>query len=70
VIGSGYEDYQRVSSGTLRLFGAIAIVSLVFKLDLARGYLAIALPAGLMMLILRRWMWRRVEALKRSRGEF
>ncbi|WP_203011038.1 sugar transferase [Rhodococcus ruber] len=70
VIGSGYEEYQRVISGTLRLFGAIAIVSLVFKLDLARGYLAIALPAGLMMLIFSRWMWRRVVARKRSRGEF
>ncbi|AKE92730.1 polyprenyl glycosylphosphotransferase [Rhodococcus sp. WB1] len=70
VIGSGYEEYQRVITGTLRLFGAIAIISLVFKLDLARGYLAIALPTGLILLIFSRWMWRRVVAQKRSRGEF
>ncbi|WP_240918602.1 sugar transferase [Rhodococcus sp. 14C212] len=70
VIGSGYEEYQRVIAGTLRLFGAIAIISLVFKLDLARGYLAIALPVGLMALLFSRWTWRRVVARKRSRGEF
>ncbi|PND53800.1 MULTISPECIES: sugar transferase [Rhodococcus] len=70
VIGSGYEEYQRVIAGTLRLFGAIAIISLVFKLDLARGYLAIALPVGLVALLFSRWTWRRVVARKRSRGEF
>lgn len=70
VLGSGYDEYQRVIASTVRLFGIVAIVALVFKMDLARGYLAIALPVGLLALLLSRWGWRRVIAHKRNRGEY
>lgn len=70
VIGAGYDEYQRVVSSTLRLFGFIAIVALVFQLELARGYLAIALPVGLLGLLLSRWIWRKVVARKRRKGEY
>ncbi|MFD1810860.1 sugar transferase [Rhodococcus gannanensis] len=70
VIGSGYDEYQRVVSGTLWMFGAVAIVALVVKLDLARGYLAIALPVGLLALLLSRWLWRRVVTHRRRRGAY
>ncbi|MGX6508898.1 sugar transferase [Rhodococcus sp. SJ-2] len=70
VIGAGYDEYQRIVSSTFRLFGFIAIVALVFRLELARGYLAIALPVGLAGLLITRWMWRKAVARKRRRGEF
>ncbi len=70
VIGAGHSEYQRVVSSTARLFGFIAIIALVFRLELARGYLAIALPVGLVGLLLTRWLWRKVIARKRARGEF
>ncbi len=70
VIGAGFDEYQRVVSSTLRLFGFIAILALVFRLELARGYLAIALPVGLAGLIISRWVWRKVVARKRRRGEY
>ncbi|TCN49155.1 Undecaprenyl-phosphate galactose phosphotransferase WbaP/exopolysaccharide biosynthesis polyprenyl glycosylphosphotransferase [Rhodococcus sp. SMB37] len=70
VIGAGYDEYQRVVSSTLRLFGFIAILALVFQVELARGYLAIALPVGLLGLLLSRWVWRKVVAQKRRRGEY
>ena len=70
VIGCGYDEYQRVVSATLRLFGFVAIVALVFQMELARGYLAIALPVGLVGLLLTRWMWRKDLARRRSRGEY
>ncbi|MCK0090503.1 sugar transferase [Rhodococcus sp. F64268] len=70
VIGAGYDEYQRVVSATLWFFGFIAIVALMFRLELARGYLAIALPTGLAALLVSRWMWRKVLARKRSRGEY
>ncbi|WP_371746970.1 sugar transferase [Rhodococcus pyridinivorans] len=70
VIGAGHSEYQRVVSSTARLFGFIAIIALVFRLELARGYLAIALPVGLAGLLLSRWVWRKVIARKRARGEF
>lgn len=70
VIGAGFEEYQRVVSATLNLFGLVAIVALIFRMELARGYLAIALPAGLAGLLFCRWIWRRVVARRRRRGEF
>lgn len=59
VIGSGPEEYRRIFGATLRLFGLIAIVSLLFRLDLARLYLAIAFPVGLVGLLVSRWCWRK-----------
>ncbi len=70
VIGAGFEEYQRVVSATLYLFGLVAIVALIFRMELARGYLAIALPAGLAGLLFFRWVWRRVVARRRRKGEF
>lgn len=59
VIGAGAEEYRRVSVATLSVFGAVAIISMLFKLDLARGYLLIAMPVGLILLLAMRWAARR-----------
>lgn len=58
VIGSGVEEYRRVWLATLSVFGGAAIISMLFKLEIARGYLMIALPAGLVLLGLFRWAAR------------
>lgn len=60
VIGTGAEEYRRVFLATLAVFGAVAIVSMLFKLQIARGYLMIALPAGIAVLTLSRWIARLV----------
>ncbi|MDI9935381.1 sugar transferase [Rhodococcus sp. IEGM 1351] len=70
VIGSGPDEYRRIFVSTVRLFGFIAMLALLFRLDLARLYLAIAFPVGLVALMASRWAWRQVIARKRSRGEF
>jgi exopolysaccharide biosynthesis polyprenyl glycosylphosphotransferase len=68
IVGSGLEEYRRVWTATLSLFGVIAVVSTIFRLDIARGYLAIALPLGLLALTLSRWGWRRFVVRRRSQG--
>ena len=68
VIGAGSEEFRRVWTATLLLFGTIAIVSMLFKLDIARGYLAIALPLGLFGLTVSRHIARRVVVARRRRG--
>lgn len=67
IIGSGVEEYRRVWLGTIWVFGAVAIVSMLFKLEIARGYLMIALPFGLAMLIGFRWFARRLITRERER---
>ncbi len=68
LIGAGVEEYRRVVAASFWTFGAIAIVTLLLKLDIARGYLAVALPAGTLGLVLSRRMWRRRVARQRASG--
>ena len=65
IIGRGIEEYRRAVQASLWTFGAIAIAELLFKLDIARGYLAVALPMGILGLVLTRWLGREYLARKR-----
>lgn len=69
IIGSGAEEYRRVVLATLSTFGAVAIISMLFKLELARGYLMIALPTGIAILTVFRWLARRQLVKARRHGE-
>ncbi|MDP9885848.1 exopolysaccharide biosynthesis polyprenyl glycosylphosphotransferase [Sinomonas atrocyanea] len=68
ILGHGPEEYKRVLTSSLWLFGAIAILSYVFGLDTARGYVAVALPLGIISLLISRWVLRSVLVQSRSDG--
>lgn len=69
ILGHGTEEYKRVVSSSLWLFGIIAIVSYTFQFDTARGYVGIALPAGLATLLLSRYLIRQLLQLERHAGK-
>jgi exopolysaccharide biosynthesis polyprenyl glycosylphosphotransferase len=58
-IGAGAEEYRRVATASVRLWGAVAIGCYVAKVDLGRGFVAVAFPLGLALLWLSRWTSRR-----------
>lgn len=68
ILGSGTDEYKRVAAASLWLFGLVAIVSFVLRIDTARGYVGIALPAGLLGLILARWLLRQHLSINRQGG--
>lgn len=69
VLGSGREETVRVLRSSLALFGLAAVVCYLLKFDLARSYVAVALPLGLVLILAgRRWVARRLRA-DRERGE-
>jgi exopolysaccharide biosynthesis polyprenyl glycosylphosphotransferase len=68
IIGSGAEEYRRVWLATISLFGVVAIISMLAKLDIARGYLMIALPVGSFLLVLGRWAARMVVRKRRLKN--
>ena len=70
VVGAGPEEFRRVWTATLWVFGVIAVISTLFKLEIARGYLAIAFPLGLLALSVNRNLARRYVAAQRRRGRF
>jgi exopolysaccharide biosynthesis polyprenyl glycosylphosphotransferase len=68
VVGNGLEEYRRIWMATLTVFGVIAVLSTLFQFDIARGYLAIAFPLGLMALTVNRWLTRNYVTGKRRQG--
>jgi exopolysaccharide biosynthesis polyprenyl glycosylphosphotransferase len=68
LLGHGPEEYKAVATASLRLFAVLAVVSYVLRLDVARGYVAMALPAGMIGLLVARWLWRKWLTLHRAQG--
>jgi len=67
--GVGPDEYKRVCHATLRTFGLLAILFYAAKMPVARGFVAIALPAGLILLLAGRFVVRRRLVSLRRRGE-
>tara|TARA_B100000519_G_scaffold90484_1_gene78605 strand:- start:13854 stop:15254 length:1401 start_codon:yes stop_codon:yes gene_type:complete len=70
VIGTGTAEYVRVANASLTLFGFIAIAAFLLKVEVARGYLLLSLPAGILVLVFSRWMWRQWLIAHRSMNEY
>ena len=70
MFGHGTQEYRAVVTGTWRLFATLAIISYLSKIELARGYVLIAFPAGLLALLVTRRLWRTWLGARRSRGEY
>ncbi|WP_311380390.1 sugar transferase [Arthrobacter sp. ISL-72] len=68
VLGAGADEYKRVAAASLWLFGFVAIVSYVFRIETARGYVGVALPVGLAGLLVARWLIRQHLNVERRRG--
>lgn len=69
ILGAGPDEYKRVAAASLWLFGLVAIVSYVLRIDTARGYVGVALPAGLFGLLLARWLIRQHLNVNRQLGQ-
>lgn len=68
ILGYGASEYGRIIRASLYLFGFIAIVAYLLQAEVARSYLAIALPLGLFGLIGGRWVWRHLLIEYRKSG--
>jgi exopolysaccharide biosynthesis polyprenyl glycosylphosphotransferase len=70
IIGAGIEEYRRIASASFWTFGIIAMATLLARIFLARGYLAVALPVGTLGLLASRGLWRYYIAGKRTHGKY
>lgn len=59
-LGAGPEEYRRVAAASFRLAAVVAMVSFALHLELARGFVAIAFPAGMALLLAGRYGARRL----------
>jgi exopolysaccharide biosynthesis polyprenyl glycosylphosphotransferase len=66
-IGLGSDEFRRVLNAAFGLTAGIAIVAYATRLDLARGYLAIALPAVVVLDVgARYWLRKRLHRMRSS----
>jgi exopolysaccharide biosynthesis polyprenyl glycosylphosphotransferase len=70
VIGAGLDEYRRITTASFQTFGIIAMVTLLAKIELARGYLAVALPVGTLGLLVSRRLWRQYLCRNREAGKY
>jgi exopolysaccharide biosynthesis polyprenyl glycosylphosphotransferase len=67
-IGLGSDEFRRVLNAAVSLIAGVAILSYFAKLDLARGYLAIALPSAAVLDLATRYRLRKRLHKLRSHG--
>jgi exopolysaccharide biosynthesis polyprenyl glycosylphosphotransferase len=70
ILGVGSEELKRVTSGTALAFATLACASYILKASLSRGFVAVAVPVGLVLLLLGRRRSRRWLSRGRSAGHF
>ncbi|GAB3586167.1 sugar transferase [Calidifontibacter terrae] len=67
-VGSG--EYRTIARATLTMFGCVSIFATLTRLQLARGFLAVAFPLGLLLLLVGRVAQRRLLIRSRVAGRF
>jgi exopolysaccharide biosynthesis polyprenyl glycosylphosphotransferase len=66
-IGVGSDEFRRIFNAAVSLTAAVAIASYGFKLDIARGYVALAMPsAALLDLAMRYWLRKHLHKIRRN----
>jgi exopolysaccharide biosynthesis polyprenyl glycosylphosphotransferase len=70
VLGTGTQEYKLIVDASIRLFGLVAILAFLLKIDFARGYILVAFPLGVLVLILSRWIWRQWLGVQRAQGTY
>ncbi|GEK78807.1 sugar transferase [Agrococcus baldri] len=69
ILCAGPLEYRRVVHATALSFGVLAVPCLVLDWPAMRLQLLIALPLGLLALLIGRWQWRRWLLSRRREGE-
>jgi exopolysaccharide biosynthesis polyprenyl glycosylphosphotransferase len=68
ILGVGTDEYRLVIKSGLWVFGAAAVVSYCFQIQLARSLFLTTLPAGVVLLLVTRWLCRKGLVWLRSKG--
>lgn len=70
IVGAGATEYVRVAHASFVVFSALIIACFLMRIDAARGYLLLALPGGILLLLIERHLWRRWLLRRRAQGAF
>ena len=67
-LGHGPQELQRLMAASWRTFSVVAVVAFLTHWQISRGYLLVALPLGLLLLLFTRGLWRLWIHGRRDKG--
>jgi exopolysaccharide biosynthesis polyprenyl glycosylphosphotransferase len=67
-LGVGSEEFRRVTAAAMAVIAGIGTSSWALGIDIARGFVVIALPAATLLTLLTRYLLRRSLHARRARG--
>ncbi len=70
IVGIGIAEYRSVVNASFLSFGLLGIVFLILEVKVARGFFILALPIGVVGLLVSRWLWRQWLMRRRREGHF
>ncbi|MHA6668308.1 sugar transferase [Homoserinimonas sp. A447] len=70
VVGVGVAEYKGVVHATTLVFGLFAVAFAVLGAGIPRGHFVVALPLGVIGLVLSRWLWRKWLTRQRTFGHY
>lgn len=70
IVGHDVAEYRRIISATIFVFTAVVSVAFFLRIDLSRSLLYAALPAGMLLILGSRWLWRQWLRRRRREGAF
>ncbi len=69
-LDSSAGQYQAVARSTFTLFAWVAIIALLFKWEISRGFMALSFTLGLSLLFVERRVWRTWVLRQRRKGRY
>ena len=70
MIGHGITEYRRIVNATVIVFALVVAVAFFVRIDIARSIFIVALPLGLVGLLLSRWLWRQWLRRRQRQGSY
>ncbi len=70
LVGTGAGEYKKVVHASVATFAATAVAVVLLDLEHFRGLLVVALPAGTVVLLAGRWLWRQWLLSRSRRGHY
>lgn len=69
ILGHGAAEYRLVTTASLQVFALVAMLAFALQVQVARGYILLALPAGIIGLWVSRRVWRTWLGHRRVQGD-
>lgn len=70
IVGQGVDEYRRIVNASLAVFAVTVAIAFFLGMELSRSLVGLVFPAGLVLLLLSRWLWRQWLRERQKTGQY